>query len=103
MNLTITSKQQNITQKYFLFKQQSLPQNHPDFKRTYNNLATVLQKQGKLEQTLDWYEKSLQSLINFLPNDHPDIARYYNNIAVVYLDRAQYTQAIQLFNKAIEI
>ncbi len=65
-------------------QQHSLPQNHPDFGRTYSNLGTVLQKAEKLQEALDWYDKSLDSLLKFLRSDHPGIARYYNNNTIVH-------------------
>ncbi|CAF3916699.1 unnamed protein product [Didymodactylos carnosus] len=97
----------------------SLPPNHPDIARTYNNIGLVYWNQdiartynniglvygnqGDYEKALKSYEKSLEIRLTALPPNHPDIATTYNNIGSVYDSQGDHEKALKSYEKSLEI
>ena len=53
---------------------------HQHVAGAYNNIGHVYQEQGKNEEALVQYYKSLEIRIRVLGQDSPDVATCYNNI-----------------------
>ena len=62
------------------------PSNHPGLARIYNNLANILNDQGKSEESLTFYLKSKQIFEEVLPCNHPDLATIYNNLGLLLFE-----------------
>ncbi|KAJ1463766.1 expressed protein, partial [Baffinella frigidus] len=61
-------------EKGLAIKIKALGEDHPDVAATYNNIASVYDKQGKHEMALELYEKGLAIKIKALGEDHPSVA-----------------------------
>ena len=57
-------------------RQQTLGPQHPDVASSYNNLATVLYKQGDLKQAKEYHERALAIRQQTLGPQHPDVAQF---------------------------
>lgn len=51
---------------------------------SYNDISEVYQEQGKYEETLEYYHKSLNITIKVVGHPNLTVAVAYNNIGVVY-------------------
>jgi tetratricopeptide (TPR) repeat protein len=85
-----------------IFKK-TLPPNHLNFARTYNNIGTVYQNMGDYPKALSYYEKALEIKQQSLPPNHPDLAMSYNNIGIVYHKMGDYPKALSYYEKDLEI
>ena len=68
-----------------------------DFAATYNNMANVYYNQGKNDEALTMYEKSLSIRLKKLGDDHPDVAATYNNMANVYYNQGKNDEALAMY------
>lgn len=68
-----------------------------------NNIAGILQHQGKLLQALDIYEECLRLETDHLPALHPHLAISYANIATVYNDLNEWENELKFALKALDI
>ena len=76
----------------------------PDVAASYNNIAIIYKNQGKYEEALEMYTKSLDIKTRIYGGDnHPDVATSYNNIGNVYNRQGQYERALEYYQKALEI
>ena len=57
-------------------------------------MGIVLNQQGKLEESIDAYNKALSL--------KPNYAKAYNNMAITLQDQGKHEEAIEAYNKAIE-
>jgi len=79
-------------------------QDHPDVAASYNNIAIIYKNQGKYEEALELYTKSLDIKTRIYGGDnHPDVAASYTNIGVVYCRQGQYERVLEYYQKALEI
>ncbi|CAF1219629.1 unnamed protein product [Adineta steineri] len=69
----------------------------------YNQLGSIKDDQGKYEEALTFYEKSLVIRQKTLPPNHPDLAKSYNNIGLVHYNMGNYPKALSSLEKALEI
>ncbi|CAF1236656.1 unnamed protein product [Adineta steineri] len=69
----------------------------------YHQLSSIKDDQGKYEEALTFYEKSLAIHRKTLPSNHPDLASSYNNIGVVLHNMGKYSKALSYFEKVLEI
>ena len=69
----------------------------------YNNLAGLLQNQGKYAEAEPLYRRAIEIDEKTLGKDHPDVARDYNNLARLLQDQGKYAEAEPLYRRAIEI
>ena len=54
---------------------------HPSTLISVNNLGKLLQAQGKLDDALPFYRRSLEGSERTLGKDHPDTRTYARNLA----------------------
>ena len=76
---------------------------HPDVGGSYNNIALVLQKQGKLEEAVEMNKKALAIRTKALGKEHLFVGAAYNNIAVVLKKQGKLAEALEMFKKALAI
>ena len=71
--------------------------------KSYNNIGLVYDRQGKYEEALEYYQKSLDIKIRVVGGDHPDVATSYQNLAVVYQRQGNHVQTQEMVTKAYHI
>ncbi|CAF1138424.1 unnamed protein product [Adineta steineri] len=71
--------------------------------RIYHQLGGIKDDQGKYEEALTFYEKSLAICQKTLPPNHPVLAASYNNIGSVHGKMGDYPKALSYFEKDLEI
>jgi tetratricopeptide (TPR) repeat protein len=81
----------------------TLPPNHPDLAKSYNNIGNVYYNMGEYAKALWYYEKALKIRQQSLPPNHPDLAKSYNNIGAVCDNMGEYSKALWYYEKALEI
>ena len=64
---------------------------------SYHNIGIVYHKQGKGEEALDQYNKSLEIKIRVYGQDHPHVADSKSNMGVIYAKRNEMDMARELF------
>jgi tetratricopeptide (TPR) repeat protein len=69
----------------------------------YHMLGVVKTDQGKYEEAVGFYEKSIKIKKKILPPTHPLLATSYNNIGGVYDNMGEYSKALSYYEKALEI
>ncbi|CAF4168483.1 unnamed protein product [Adineta steineri] len=69
----------------------------------YDQLGSIKRDQGKYEEALTFYEKSLAIDQKTLPSNHPNLAISYNNIGLVHKNMGNYPKALSSHEKALEI
>ncbi|CAF1442116.1 unnamed protein product [Adineta steineri] len=69
----------------------------------YHQLGWIKNNQGKYEEALILYEKSLTIDQKLLPPNHPDLTMSYNNIGLVHYNMGNYPKALSSHKKALEI
>ena len=63
-------------------------------------MATVLEKQGKLEEALELYQKSLDTTIRAVGPDHVSVADTKYNMALVQTQQGDKASAKNCFHEA---
>ncbi|CAF0744151.1 unnamed protein product [Adineta steineri] len=69
----------------------------------YHRLGAMKHNQGKHQEALAFYEKSIAIKQTTLPPNHPDLAKSYNNIGNVHINMGNYPEALLSHEKALEI
>ncbi|CAF0907726.1 unnamed protein product [Adineta steineri] len=77
--------------------------NESDKALIYNELGRIKDSQGKYQEALTDYVKSLVIYQKTLPSNHLDIGASYNNIGVVYYKMGDHPKALSSYKKAFEI
>jgi tetratricopeptide (TPR) repeat protein len=67
---------------------------------TQNNIAVVLKEQGKLEEALELYQKSLDTRIRAVGPDHASVADTMQNIGIVHGSMGDQASAKECYRKA---
>ena len=68
-----------------------------------NNIATLLEKQGRPREAIENVEYTLKVLCECLPPTHPEIAASYSNIATLYYQIEDYSNALISYEKCHDI
>ena len=77
---------------------------HPDVAASYNNIASIYDDQGKYEEALDLFTKSLDIRTRIYSGDNrPDVADSYSSIAVVNGRQGKYEEAFHLLEKSLDM
>ncbi|CAF0851251.1 unnamed protein product [Adineta steineri] len=69
----------------------------------YGQLGSIKDDQGKYQEALTYYEKSLAIKQKTLPSNHPDLGTSYNNIGLVYYRMGDYPKALSYYGKDLAI
>ncbi|CAF0971087.1 unnamed protein product [Adineta steineri] len=69
----------------------------------YHQLGLIMKDQGKYEEALTFYEKSLAIYQKTLSTNHPSLAMSYNNIGLVHYNMGNYPKALSSHEKALGI
>ena len=69
---------------------------HPDTLMSMNNLAVVLDSQGKYEAAEEMYRRTLELREKVLGSKHPDTLMSMNNLAGVLDDQGKYDTAMEM-------
>jgi tetratricopeptide (TPR) repeat protein len=69
----------------------------------YNRLGSIKSGQGKYEEAITFFEKSIEIMKKILSPTHVDVATTYNNIGFVYERMKEYSKALSYHEKAIKI
>ena len=76
---------------------------HLDVAASYNNIGAVYMEQGRYQEALDHYQKSLDIKIKLVGHLHPDVATSYSNMAVVHGRQGHYDESDRLLDAARNI
>jgi tetratricopeptide (TPR) repeat protein/CHAT domain-containing protein len=80
-----------------------LGEDHLDYAKALNNLATVYKELGELAQAEPLYQQVMSLARRQVGENHPFYANSLNNLGLVYQDLGEYEKAEPLLQKAIEI
>ncbi len=89
--------------KILEIRKETLPPNHPDIARSYNNIGSIYSNKGDNDKALEYYSKSLEISKETLPPNHPDITMSYNNIGSIYNKMGDIDKALEYFYNSLEI
>ncbi|MBI4797980.1 MAG: tetratricopeptide repeat protein [Desulfarculus sp.] len=76
---------------------------HPEYATTLNNLAGVLEDQGKLEEAEELYRQAMAIGEKTIGKEHPNYATLLNNLAGVLEDQGKLEEAEELYRQALDI
>ena len=68
-----------------------------------NNLARLLQAQGKLDEATPLFKESLAIRKKVFGDEHPDVGESLNNIALVLQAQSKYDEATPLYKESLAI
>ena len=71
--------------------------------RLSNNLSTIYNALGQLEQALEFQKKALKIREAVLAKNHPSLATSYNNLSTIYKALGQLEQALEFQLKDVKI
>ncbi|CAF4970370.1 unnamed protein product, partial [Rotaria magnacalcarata] len=74
-----------------------------DRAHTYHKLGWLKDDQGKYQEAVKFYEKSLEIKRKTLPDDDASLAPTYSAIGIVYNNMGEYTRALKFYKKANKI
>ena len=83
--------------------QNTLGEEHPSTATSYNNVASNLNAQGRLQEAEPLYRKALEIRERVLGEEHPSTATSYNNVASNLNAQGRLQEAEPLLRKALEI
>ena len=83
-----------------LAHQLELGSEHPCVASSYDNLASVLRKQGDLKQAKEYHERALAIRKQTLELQHPDVASSYNYLGNVLRDQGDLKKAKAYYERA---
>ncbi len=66
-------------------------------------LAMFLYRNGRTEEALDLYKKTLPILLRLMGPTHPGMSRYYNDVALLHSSAGLHDEAIGYFGRALTI
>jgi len=73
---------------------------HPDTLKSFNNLASALQHQGKYEEVEAMIRRALDSCEKALGNDHPETLTNVHYLACLLHKQKRYEAASELYQRA---
>jgi len=74
-----------------------LPQTPTEEAQAYNKKGTVFAGQGKYDQAMECFQKSLDISLKFRGKDRLDAAKTYNNIGEVFRAQGNYPKAMEMY------
>jgi len=70
---------------------------------SYINMANIYYQQDQYQESLDFYQKAFENLLELPSSDPLTIATYQSNIAVVYIALEQQDDALQFYEQALKV
>jgi tetratricopeptide (TPR) repeat protein len=77
--------------------------NHSNTAGVHSNCGYVLLKQGKIDQALFHFEKSLSIRQLLFHENHPDVADNYHTLGLAYRQKGDLNQALEYHKKCLSI
>ena len=74
---------------------------HPSVATAFSNIASVLRKQGQLDEALEMHEKALKIKRRALGEDHVHVAKSLEGLGCVYDDQGKFAEAMEMYGKAL--
>ncbi|CAM4837505.1 unnamed protein product [Rotaria magnacalcarata] len=74
-----------------------------DIAHIYHQLGYLKDDQGKYQEAVKFYEKSLEIERKTLPEDDASLAPTYSNIGTVYKNMGEYSKALEYYEKSHKI
>jgi tetratricopeptide (TPR) repeat protein len=84
-------------------REEQLGTDHPDVAASSNDLATLLQAQGKYAEAEPLYRRALRIREEQLGTDHLDVANSLSNLATLLQDEGKYAEAEPMCRRALKI
>lgn len=108
INLANYYLNQNDTEsalKYYWFVESKLKSEHLEKYESYvyNGIAVCYDYQGKLDKSLEYYEKSKNAILRNTPNDISSLAVAYNNIGTLKNEKGEYLSSIQNLEESLKL
>ncbi|MFT3699035.1 MAG: serine/threonine-protein kinase [Kofleriaceae bacterium] len=75
----------------------------PEIAGAYQNLASVLHNQGKVDEARQLFEKSAQMFVDTVGPDHPDLALALTGLGNIAQERDDYATAAGNYERVIQI
>ena len=75
---------------------------HPSTLTSVNNLGSLLEAQGKLEEAEVLYRRALEGFERVLGVDHPNTLTSVNNLGWLLQDQGKLEEAEVLYRRALE-
>ena len=89
--------------KHYQYLKRILGPEDPEIATSINNLAMLIESQGKYEEAKQLFNESLAIRKGVLGPEHPDLANSYNNMAGLLESQGKYQEAKLFYNKALVI
>ncbi len=70
---------------------------------TINNLASLLQDQGRYQEAESYFRQALEAKRRLLGPNHPSLGRAANNLALLLMEQQQYDEAEPLLEEALAV
>ena len=86
-----------------VIREKALGEDHPDVATSLNNLAGLLEAQGKLDEAEPMYRRALAIDEKALGEDHPDVATSLNNLAYLLQSQHKLDEAEPMHRRALAI
>jgi tetratricopeptide (TPR) repeat protein len=94
---------ERLTRQVLEVRRRWLGEAHPDTASSYNDLATVLEAQGKLDEAEATHRKALALRLKELGKAHPDTASSYVSLAIVFQDQGRLVEAEVMHRTALAL
>ncbi|RYP17412.1 hypothetical protein DL765_004542 [Monosporascus sp. GIB2] len=99
----LVRQQFGYAKKTFEQREEVLGREHPDTLSSMNELAFLLQSQGKHEEAEQMYRRTLELREAALGRKHPDTFTSMNNLAGVLREQGKYEEAKQMHRQILEL
>jgi tetratricopeptide (TPR) repeat protein len=97
------AKAEPLFRRSLQIREKHLGSDHPDVAVSLNNLALLLQTQGKYADAEPLYRRALKIDEKALGTDHPGVAINLNNLAGLLAAQGKYAEAEPLYRRALKI
>ncbi len=91
--------------KYYWFVESKLKSEHLEKYESYvyNGIAVCYDYQGKLDKSIEYYEKSKNAILTNNPKDISSLAVAYNNIGTLQNEKADYLSSIKNLEESLKL
>ncbi len=91
--------------KYYWFVESKLKPEHLEKYESYvyNGIAVCYDYEGKLDKSLEYYEKSKNAILRNNPKDISSLAVAYNNIGTLQNEKADYLSSIKSLEESLKL